>query len=245
MQPEEISRQPKKSQAASQILAYTNLLSEMNSILSSENKGSQYSGRASTPSASSSPNEDEDNQTTFHYLAHNNGDSYEYKLKSTDSSRWIVSGHDVSSIFIDYRNATIKKAKDLEKLNDSEQLALDGIMLLNNDFVNSAVAPHQVADAIMKEVDEIAYCQPVKLEKSYQNFLVKFCEDMCARYINTSTIRADIRKFRQDEADAVCDILTNLLNTYSADYSSDNVNEATLVRDTIDNFLKAYSPIPH
>lgn len=216
------------------------MLSELNSS-SSENEGSEYSARASTPSASSSPNEDEDNQTTFYYLTHN-GDSYEYKLKP-DSSRWIVSDHDVSASFIAYRNTAIKKAEDLKNLNESEQLALDGIILIGNDFVNCDIVPYQVAQAILKEVDQIAYCQPMKLEKSHQDLLAKFAEDMCARLINTTKIQADIRKLRQDQdADVVCDVLTSLLNTYSADYSSNDVNEATLVRDTIDNFLKAYFP---
>ncbi|KAK4518933.1 uncharacterized protein ATC70_009160 [Mucor velutinosus] len=70
---------------------------------------------------------------------------------------------------------------------------------------------------------------------------------MAVRCINTTDIHDDIAKLRQDQhsyqdAAVLCDVLTSLLSTYSADYSSNDVNEATLVRDTVENFLKAYFP---
>ncbi|KAL9537964.1 hypothetical protein MBANPS3_011314 [Mucor bainieri] len=233
-------RNAQRSQAVQQVNAYVEMLDELGKSEHDESSDDNYSVRESTPSSSSSHNED-DISDTYHYLTHN-GSSYHYKLKS-DSLRWIVSGSDVSSSFIAYRDGAIQKAEDMEYLNDCEQLALDGIMLIENDFTNTDIVAYGVAQAILKEVDQIDYCQTGRLEKSHQDMLVKFAQDMSVRSIDSVQVQNDIRKFGRDHnADTLCPILTNLVSTYSSDYSSNGVNEATLVRDTIDTFLKAYFP---
>jgi len=64
---------------------------------------------------------------------------------------------------LNYRNAAIKKAEDMNEWSDCKQLTLNGIMLIENDFINSDIVSYDVAQAIIKEVDQIGYCQPVKL----------------------------------------------------------------------------------
>ncbi|KAL0144484.1 hypothetical protein V8B55DRAFT_1000253 [Mucor lusitanicus] len=68
---------------------------------------------------------------------------------------------------------------------------------------------------------------------------------MAKRRIDKDKIRADIEAYKQSKeqgALALCTTLENLLNTYSTAYTTDAVNEATLVRDAIDSFLKRYFP---
>ncbi|EPB85304.1 hypothetical protein HMPREF1544_07918 [Mucor circinelloides 1006PhL] len=61
---------------------------------------------------------------------------------------------------LNYRNAAIKKAEDMNEWSDCKQLTLNGIMLIENDFINSDIVSYDVAQAIIKEVDQIGYCQP-------------------------------------------------------------------------------------
>lgn len=235
----------KRTQALSQVNLYADVLNELNESAASDNdtdEESEYSPRESTPSATSSGIEDEGD--VYQFLTHN-GDSYVYKLP-TDSLRWVVSGHDVSQSFINYRDATIKKAEDLIDLNDHEQLALDGIMLIDNDFVNTDIVDYHVAQDIMKEIDEIDYCKPVEMEKAHADLVSKFARDLAVRNIDQVKIEAYIKDFKNEQstqdAATLCDVLNNLSRTYSADYSTNNVNEATLVRDTVENLFKVYFP---
>lgn len=96
---------------------------------------------------------------------------------------------------LDYRNPAIKKAEDMNnEWSDCKQLELNGIMLIENDFINSDIVSYDVAQAIVKEVDQIGYCQPVKLEKSHQDLLIKFAQDMVVRCISTTEIQNDINE---------------------------------------------------
>ncbi|KAI9473833.1 MAG: hypothetical protein EXX96DRAFT_621469 [Benjaminiella poitrasii] len=72
---------------------------------SEESEGSQYRSRESTPSSSSSIDEE-----TKQYLV-DNGHTYQYKLKK-DSVRWLVNDYDVYQAFFNYQDAAINYSTD-------------------------------------------------------------------------------------------------------------------------------------
>lgn len=200
----------------------------------------KYESRESTPSSTSS-NDTGDAPSKF-YLVHD-GDSYEYKLKK-DSLRWIVDSYDVSDAFFKYRDEAISKAEDLKNLDDHEQLALDGIMLIDNQFYNSDIVDFDHIDAIMDDIENQEYFRQDSLEPSKQALLSRFAHSMAKKKIGSKKILDDIKIYQAGDGDAgaLCIILSNLLSTYCPDFSTHSLNEATLVRDTVDIFMKSYFP---
>ncbi|KAI9257523.1 hypothetical protein EDC94DRAFT_676222 [Helicostylum pulchrum] len=234
------SRAAERSQALRQVDIYADTLAGLNE--SNSDDDSIYSLKESTSSSTSSVNEDEGE--LYQYLTHN-GDSYSYELP-IDGLRWVVSGCDVSQYFINYRNDIIKKAENLDTLNNHEQLTLDGIILIDNDFFNTDIVDYHVAVNVMKDIDEIEYCKPGEMADAHYNLVLKVAQDMAVRNINNAKIEGYIGKFKDEQknqdANDLCDVLNNFLRTYSFDYSTSNVNEATLVRDTFDNIFKVNFP---
>ncbi|GAA5801097.1 hypothetical protein HPULCUR_006539 [Helicostylum pulchrum] len=140
----------------------------------------------------------------------------------------------------------MKKAENLDTLNNHEQLTLDGIILIDNDFFNTDIVDYHVAVNVMKDIDEIEYCKPGEMADAHYNLVLKVAQDMAVRNINNAKIEGYIGKFKDEQknqdANDLCDVLNNFLRTYSFDYSTSNVNEATLVRDTVDSTFKVYFP---
>lgn len=87
------------------------------------------------------------------------------------------------------------------------------------------------------------YFKSGNLENFQQDLLIRFANDLATKRIDTTTIQAYIKLYEEKYDDSiVCPILRSILNTYCADYTTDNLNETTLVRDTIDTFLKVCFP---
>ncbi|GAN03576.1 hypothetical protein MAM1_0043c03031 [Mucor ambiguus] len=209
--------------------------------LNSSQDDPDYESKESTPSSTSS--NDGETGSRKYYLVHD-GDSYEYKLKD-DASRWIVDNYDVSDAFFNYREQSKTKAEDLEELDTHEQLSLDGIMLIDKDFMQTDVVDYQHIEAILDDIDNHIHFKQPTLPSTKKLFLSRFAEDMARRKINKTKIFADINSYKQEngpDANILCTTLENLVNTYTADYTNDKANEATLVRDSIDNILKPYFP---
>ncbi|KAF1805315.1 hypothetical protein V8B55DRAFT_1434513 [Mucor lusitanicus] len=76
-----------RSQAVQQVKVYIEMLDEFGKSEHDESSDGNYSARESTPSSTSSLDEN-DTSNTYQYLAHN-GDSDHYKLKP-DGLRWSV-----------------------------------------------------------------------------------------------------------------------------------------------------------
>ncbi|CEP15557.1 hypothetical protein [Parasitella parasitica] len=200
-----------------------------------------YQSRESTPSSTSS--NDEDTEPRKFYLVHD-GDSYEYKLKD-DASRWIVNSYDVSDAFFKYREQSKTKAEDLHHLDKYEELSLDGIILIDNDFAETDVVHYQHIEDILRDIDSCEYFEQSTMTSTKKLVLSTFAEDMAKRRINKDKILTDIDSYKRSNesgASTLCSALTNLLDTYTASYTTDTANEATLVRDSIDNILKPYFP---
>ncbi|KAL9546914.1 hypothetical protein MBANPS3_006438, partial [Mucor bainieri] len=67
-----------------------------------------------------------------YYLVCTEGDYYSFKLKA-DSSMWILENKfNVSEAFVEFRDRCIKKAEDFQELNMVEELALNGVMLIED-----------------------------------------------------------------------------------------------------------------
>jgi hypothetical protein len=207
---------------------------------SQESEGSKYQSRESTPSSSSSIDENQDE--TKQYLTHD-GETYQYKLKK-DSIRWLVNDYDVSQAFFNYRDAAISKAEDLQNLNDHEQLALDGIMLIDNGFVNTDIVDYEEVRHILNDIDQVDDFKSARMKKSQEELVIKFANDLATRNIDVTTIQKYVKEHEDEHPDdaSVCRVLYNVMDIYSTDYSTDQLNEATLVRDTIDTFFKSFFP---
>ncbi|RCH91806.1 hypothetical protein CU097_002891 [Rhizopus azygosporus] len=110
-------------------------------------------------------------------------------------------------------------SRDSYVLNNHEQLALNGIMLIDNNFVNTDIIDYHVAQGIMREIDEIDYCKPVEMEKAHAYLVSKFARDMAVRNIDQVKIEAYIKDFRNEQS----------------------TQDATTL-DTIENLFKMYFP---
>ncbi|KAI8641589.1 hypothetical protein BD408DRAFT_444169 [Parasitella parasitica] len=205
-----------------------------------ESEGSEYRSRDSTPSPSSS--NDENQGVAKHYLVHD-GQTYQYKLKE-NSIRWMVNNYDVSQAFFDYRDAAISKAEDLQDLNDHEQLALDGIMILDNGFVNTDIVDYEEVPRIFNDIDQVDAFKSACMKRSQEELVIMFANDLATRNINITAIQKYIKEYENKYPDdtSVCRVLYDVTNIYCTDYSTDQLNEATLVRDTIDAFFRSYFP---
>lgn len=200
----------------------------------------EFNSRESTPSSTSSK-ESKEVSNKF-YLIHD-GASYEYKLNK-DSVRWLAKGYDVSNAFFKYRDFAISKAEDSKNLNKHEQLALDGIMLIDNQFHNTDVVDFEKVDDILDDINRVEYFVHDPIQPQKLPTLSSFAFDMANKKINSDKIFNDIRRYEpgHDDNSPLCDVLKSLANTFCADFSTNDLNEATLVHDTIDIFLKAYFP---
>ncbi|CAO3676792.1 unnamed protein product [Rhizopus stolonifer] len=206
---------------------------------SEESEGSEYRSRESTPSPSSSV---EDQDETKQYLVHD-GQTYQYKLKK-NSIRWLVNDYDVSQAFFNYRDAAISKAEDLQNLNDHEQLALDGIMIIDNDFVNTDIVNYEEVRYILNDIDQVDGFKSVCMRKSQEELVIRFANDLASRNIDIIEIQKYVKEHENKHPDdaPVCRVLYDATNIYYAGYSTDQSNEATLVRDTIDIFFRSFFP---
>jgi hypothetical protein len=225
-------------QALRQVQTYADIVIEESSS-SDEIEGSEYQYSDSTPSSSSTMT---DYDETKQYLTHD-GDTYHYKLKE-NSVRWLVNNYDVSQAFFDYRDAAISKAEDLKTLNDHEQLALDGIMLIDNSFLNTDIVDYEEAQNVLNDIDQVADFKITPMNSTQDLLIIKFANDLASRNINVTAIKKYIKEYEGEYPNdtAICRILNSLMDTYSVVYCTDHLNEATLVRDTIDTFFKSFFP---
>ncbi|KAI8639553.1 hypothetical protein BD408DRAFT_445931 [Parasitella parasitica] len=92
------------------------------------------------------------------------------------------------------------------------------------------------------EIEQIEYFKLVEMEVARADLISKFARDMTVGNIDQVKIEADINYFKNEQSTpdgaTSFDILNNLARTYFADYSTNNVNEANLARDTVDNLFK-------
>ncbi|KAI8094383.1 hypothetical protein BDF21DRAFT_458791 [Thamnidium elegans] len=204
-------------QALRQVQTYADIVIEESSS-SDETEGSEYQRSDSVPSSSSSTMIDYDE--TKQYLTHD-GDTYHYKLKE-NSVRWLVNNYDVSQAFFDYRDAAISKAEDLKTLNDHEQLALDGIMLIDNSFLNTDIVDYEEAQNVLNDIDQVADFNIAPMNSIQDLLIIKFANDLASRNINVTAIKKYIKE-------------------YEDKYPNDTTI-STLVRDTIDTFFKSFFP---
>jgi hypothetical protein len=156
----------------------------------------------------------------------------------------MVNDYDVSQAFFNYRDAASSKAEDLQNLNDHEQLALDGIMVIDNGLANTDIVDYEKVQYIFNDIDQIDGFKRTCMKKSQEELVIKFANDLATRYTNITAIQKYIKEHEYKYLDdtSVCRVLYDLTNIYCTDYSTDQSNEATLVRDTIDAFFRSYFP---
>ncbi|KAI8051913.1 uncharacterized protein B0P05DRAFT_641572 [Gilbertella persicaria] len=143
-----------------QAQVYADIVAEESSS-SDESEGSEYQYNDSTPSSSSSTMNDYDQ--TKQYLTHDK-DTYHYKLKEN----------------------SVCKAEGLKTLNDHEQLALDGIMLIDNSFVNTDIVDYEEAQNVLNDIDQVA------------DFKIAPIIKLASRNINVTVIKKYIKKYEDE-----------------------------------------------
>ncbi|PHZ11430.1 uncharacterized protein RHIMIDRAFT_238868 [Rhizopus microsporus ATCC 52813] len=88
----------------------------------------------------------------------------------------------------------------------------------------------------------IDYCKLVEMERAHTYLVSKFACDMAVRNIDQVKIEAYIKDFKDEQSTQDTATLCNIFNNLSRTYSTNNVNEATLVRDTVEHLFKGYFP---
>ena len=89
---------------------------------------------------------------------------------------------DASEAFFKYRDAAFSKAEDLQNLNDHEQLALDGIMMIDNGFVNTDIVDFEEVDDIFNDINKIIdVFKTSDIKKSQEELVIKFANDLATR----------------------------------------------------------------
>lgn len=78
------------------------------------------------------------------------------------------------------------------------------------------------------------------MEKAHDDSVSKLARDMVVRNIDRVKMEAYIKDFKNEDAATLCYVLSNLSGIYSADYSTNDVNEATPVINPVKNLFKMY-----
>lgn len=122
--------------------------------------------------------------------------------------------------FFNCRDAVICKAEDLKNLDDNEQLALDGIMVIDNGFIKTDIVDYEKVHDIMNDIDLVDEFKSATLKKSEEKLVMKFANDFAARNIDITAIQSSVRdhenKFPDDVR--VCRILYDVTNIWKVWY---------------------------
>lgn len=181
-------------------------------------------------------------ESVLYYLITTEGD---YSFQLTDKSiRWNIGNNDVSEAFMQYRNKCIDKAEESKELDTYEQLALDGIMLIDDNLPVQSMVPYYMIEPIKEELDTLDIMEILDTSKYEDEILKPFIRNMTQRSVDKDRIREDLLQWQAKHGvsktrEITC-VLSDYLSTYSSGYDNESDNEATLVRDTIDPFFRAY-----
>jgi hypothetical protein len=88
----------------------------------------------------------------------------------------------------------ISKAEDFKSLNDHEQLALDGIMIIDNGFVNTDIVDYEEVQHILNDIDQVDGFKSVCMKKSQEELVVKFANDFATRNIDNNAIEKYVKE---------------------------------------------------
>ncbi|CAO3642587.1 unnamed protein product [Mucor fragilis] len=182
--------------------------------------------------------------TNLYYLNTTEGN---YETNRGDiKKRWISRDNfDISASFLDFRDRCIKKAEDLITLDPYEQLALDGIMVIDDDICAERYLPYEAVETMLEEINATNKFKIPVPEAELNEVCQAFEYHMKKRRIEDKELEGTIDKWKAKHpnyhaAAAIQSILVGLRDTHSMNYSADSNNEATLVRDTVDILFKPF-----
>lgn len=118
-------------------------------------------------------------------------------------------------------------------------MALDGIMIIDNGFANTSIVNYEEVRGILDDTDQVKGFKSACMKKSQEELVIKFANNLASRNIDITAIQEYVKEHENKHSDvaSVCRALCDAMNIYYTDYSTDQSNEATLVRDTIDIFF--------
>ncbi|GAN03945.1 hypothetical protein MAM1_0051c03401 [Mucor ambiguus] len=157
-----------------------------------------------------------------------------------DSNRVWKLGNQInlSEKFLKSRNQLVKECQATRrKLADDEQLALSGIILLDNDHISN-VLEHQDHLQAYREV-EIKYKTNDSTEDLAIADIVK-CLDLIRTAARSTTV--DTALDSSSLPTRVKTILYSLKSTYSRQYSVKGINENTVIKDYLVPMLDSFFP---
>ncbi|KAL9539440.1 hypothetical protein MBANPS3_010261 [Mucor bainieri] len=191
------------------------------------------------------------NRQALYYLSTVEG-SYEFKLNRSSKTWLSTSGFDISRSFMKFRDKCVARAEDLKELNQYETLALDGILVIDDNIHTEIYVPLEEIEYLLQAIDAIDYFKIPELEEAEANICDRFARRMKSKVVDADQVENDVDQWcrllpnQGVDTKRLNNVLCEFSSTYSGDYSITSVNEATLVRDTIDMLLKQYiksSPI--
>ncbi|KAL9543188.1 hypothetical protein MBANPS3_008240, partial [Mucor bainieri] len=231
---------PATSQSTTSASQHTTIKDTISSIVFSSDDSSSS---VSSQEASSQDSQKVNLPTHLYYLNTTEG-KYE-RDRDGIKMRWISSKNfDISDSFLDFRDRCISRAEDLETLDPYEQLALDGIMVIDDDICAERYLPFEAVETMLEEINATQRFQIPAPEAEMTEICQAFEHHMKKRRVEDTELEAVIAqwkaKYPKYNATAIQTVLTGLRDTYTMNYSVTSNNEATLVRDTLDIFFKAF-----
>ncbi|OAD81483.1 hypothetical protein PHYBLDRAFT_178947 [Phycomyces blakesleeanus NRRL 1555(-)] len=164
----------------------------------------------------------------FDFLSTTEG-VYDVSVPSITKSWKVVSGFNVSESFLQYRETCIEKAKTHRNLETHEELALSGIMLIDDSICEEHYFPFEHVEDVLQDIEAVDYFHIPNADEEESRLCQKFAYNMQQRRLN------------YDHVDRILDDIIYCMN-----YSIHPINEATLVHNTINVMIDAYfknSPI--
>lgn len=180
------------------------------------------------------------------YLVCNEGD-YTFTLNNNSKMWKLKSEHKASQGFMEYRDMCIEKAENLCILNKYEELALSGIMVIDDEIGDEKYVPLEIVEELLEDIASVEYFTTSTLDSDEKEIVEYIIDELKKRMLNYDYVTEYMdawvqQKENPQELKKVIEVLRSIVNTYCINYCVDNVNEATLVRDTLDTLCRVYFP---
>ncbi|KAL0081271.1 hypothetical protein J3Q64DRAFT_1757405 [Phycomyces blakesleeanus] len=119
----------------------------------------------------------------FDFLSTTEG-VYDVSVPSITKSWKVVSGFNVSESFLQYRETCIEKAKTHRNLETHEELALSGIMLIDDSICEEHYFPFEHVEDVLQDIEAVDYFHIPNADEEESRLCQKFAYNMQQRRLN-------------------------------------------------------------
>lgn len=187
-----------------------------------------------------------DARDVFDYLTTTEG-VYDVSVPSITKFWKVASGFNISESFLQYRETCIEKAKAHQNLEAHEELALSGILLIDDNICEEYYFPFEYVEEVLQDVEAVDYFHIPNADEEESRLCQTFAYHMQQRRVNYDHVDRILNDMQhQEKFKQLKYMLSSFARIYCMNYSIHPINEATLVHDTINMMIDAYfrnSPI--